>query len=232
MPSSLSFPPDVEEVLRRRRSVRGFLPEPVSRATVADLLTLARLAPSGANLQPGEFHVLSGDALTHLTSKLDEAMTAGQPMVSEYSYFPDPMPAVLKARQQAAGFALYDALGITKRDVKARREQFRRNYQFFDAPVGIVVSIQRAMGKGCFMDLGMALMAFFLAAESRGLGATGIGALANYADVVHAALDLDSSEMVVCGIALGKPDPAQAVNDCRTERESLENYACFKGFQD
>ena len=227
-----SIPPDFEEVLRRRRSVRGFLPEPVSRATVADLLGLARMAPSGANLQPGEFHVLAGDALANLTGRLDEAITAGQPMVSEYSYFPDPMPARLKARQQAAGFALYDALGIAKRDVKARREQFRRNYQFFDAPVGIVVSIHRDMGKGCFMDLGMALMAFFLAAESRGLGATGIGALANHADVVHEALELDPSEMVVCGIALGKPDPEQAVNTCRTERESLENYAWFKGFED
>ena len=212
--------------------MRGFLPEPVSRATVADLLSLARMAPSGANLQPGEFHVLTGDALANLTGKLDEAMTVGRPMVSEYSYFPEPMPARLKARQQAAGFALYDALGIAKRDVKARREQFQRNYQFFDAPVGIVVSIQRDMGKGCFMDLGMALMAFFLAAESRGLGATGIGALANHADVVHESLGLEPSEMVVCGIALGKPDLAQGVNGCRTEREPLENYAGFKGFED
>ena len=223
---------DFEEVLRRRRSVRGFLPEPVSRATVAELLVLARMAPSGANLQPGEFHVLTGDALAKLTGRLDEAMKAGQPMVSEYSYFPDPMPPELKARQQAAGFALYDALGIAKRDVKARREQFRRNYQFFGAPVGIVVSIQRDMGKGCFMDLGMALMTLFLAAESRGLGATGIGALANHADVVHESLRLEPSQMVVCGIALGKPDPSQPVNTCRTERESLENYAWFKGFED
>ena len=232
MSSPHSIQADFEEVIRRRRSVRGFLPEPVSRATVADLLSLARMAPSGANLQPGEFHVLTGDALAKLTGRLDEAMTAGQPMVSEYSYFPETMPARLKARQHAAGFALYDALGIAKRDVKARREQFRRNYQFFDAPIGIVVSIQRDMGKGCFMDLGMALMAFFLAAESRGLGATGIGALANYADVVHEELQLEPSEMVVCGIALGKPDPAQAVNNCCTERESLENFAWFKGFDD
>jgi nitroreductase len=190
------------------------------------------MAPSGANLQPGEFHVLTGGALANLTSKLDEALTAHQSEVSEYSYFPDPMPARLKARQRAAGFALYDALQIAKRDVKARRQQFRRNYQFFDAPVGIVVSIQRNMGKGCFMDLGMALMAFFLAAENRGLGATGIGALANHADVVHDALKLESSDMVVCGIALGKPDPSQPVNNCRTEREPLENYAWFKGFED
>ncbi|MGQ7844380.1 nitroreductase [Granulosicoccus sp. 3-233] len=225
-------PNSVDEVLRRRYSVRGFLPDPVPRDTLAELLTLARLAPSGANLQPGSFHVLTGKALNELSQTLDDAITSGTPEVSEYSYFPDPMPAELKARQRAAGYALYEALGIGRRDTRARREQFRRNYRFFDAPVGIVVSIQRDMGKGCFMDLGMALMAFFLAAESRGLGATGIGALARHADVVHRALDLDASEMVVCGMAVGRPDPEQAVNRCRTERDPLDVYTRFLGFDD
>ena len=229
-PSSTST--SVEEALRSRHSVRGFLPDPIPRQTIAELLTLARLAPSGANLQPGAFHVLTGDALNSLTQTLDEAIAAGRPEVSEYSYFPEPMPGELKARQRAAGFALYEALGIGRRDTQARREQFRRNYQFFEAPVGIVVSIQRDMGKGCFMDLGMALMAFFLAAESRGLGASGIGALAKHADVVHEALELDPTEMVVCGIALGIPDPQQAVNNCRTERDSLDNHSRFLGFED
>lgn len=225
-------PVGVEEVLRSRHSVRGFLPDPIPRSTIAELLSLARLAPSGANLQPGVFHVLTGKALSSLVRTLDEAIAAGRTEVSEYSYFPDPLPAQLKARQIAAGFALYEALGITRRDTQARREQFQRNYQFFDAPVGIVVSIERNMGKGCFMDLGMALMAFFLAAESRGLGATGIGALARHADVVHDALELAPSEMVVCGIALGRPDPRQAVNNCRTERDSLERYSRFLGFDE
>lgn len=231
MSAKSAIPESFEELIRRRHSVRGFLPEPVSRETISQILTLARLAPSGANLQPGEFHVLTGNALKKLTSRLDEAVTNHRPMVAEYSYFPEPLPAELKARQRAAGFALYEALGISKRDVKARREQFRRNYQFFDAPVGIVVCIQRDMGKGCFMDLGMTLMAFFLAAENHGLGATGIGALANYADVVHTELDLEPSQMVVCGIALGRPDSTLAINQCRTTREPLENHARFKGFE-
>lgn len=230
MAHTLPIPQDFEELLRGRRSVRGFLPDPVSRDTVAELLTLARLSPSGANLQPGTFHVLTGTALTRLTDALDEAINQGRPEVAQYSYFPNPMPAELKARQTAAGFALYRALGITRRDTQARRDQFQRNFRFFDAPVGIVISIQRDMGKGCYMDLGMALMALFLAAESRGLGATGIGALAKHADVVHAALELDPGELVVCGIALGKPDPAQAVNNCRTAREPLAVYSSFRGF--
>ena len=113
------------------------------------------------------------------------------------------MSPALKNRQRAAGFALYDALGIARRDVAARRANFDRNYRFFDAPVGIVVTIDRDMGKGCFMDLGLSLMALFLAAEAEGLGSSGIGALANYASVVHGHLGLPADEMVVCGVALG-----------------------------
>ncbi|KAG1649043.1 Chloronitrobenzene nitroreductase [Nymphon striatum] len=109
----------------------------------------------------------------------------------------------LKDRQRRAGYALYESLGIGRRDVSGRRKQFAKNYAFFGAPVGVVVTIERAMGKGCFMDLGMAIMAFFLGAEDEGFGTTGIGALANYGPIVHEHLNLPEDEMVIaqlCGL--------------------------------
>lgn len=221
---------DLDRLMRQRRSVRAYLDRPVDRATVEDLCRLARTAPSGANLQPGHFHVLAGETLRDLVTTLQDAIDRGEPQVSEYSYFPDPMPDYLKARQRAAGYALYAALGIDRRDLDGRRRQFRRNYAFFDAPVGVVVTIRRDMGKGCFMDLGMALMAFLLAAEAKGLGATGIGALANYGPVVHRHLGLAKDEMVVCGLALGWPDPDAPENRVRTERADLADYSTFSGF--
>lgn len=151
-------------------------------------------------------------------------------MDSEYSYFPDPMPTELKDRQRKAGYALYSALGIDRRDIAGRREQFARNYAFFGAPVGVVVTIDRRMGKGCFMDLGMSIMTFLLAAHSEGLGATGIGALANYGKTVHQHLALPEHEMVVCGIALGHPDTQAPVNTFRTERCALSEFTSFRGF--
>lgn len=220
----------MEAALRQRSSIRAYLPDAIELELVKDILSLARMAPSGANLQPGKFHVLTGQALAELKNSLAEAVETDRPVVTEYSYFPKPLSAELKARQIAAGFALYSALGITRRDVAARREQFKRNYQFFDAPVGIVVTLQKNMGKGCFMDLGMTLMALFMAVESKGLGATGIGALANHGDVVHEALGIEQSEMVVCGVALGMPDREHPVNATRTEREPLESFARFRGF--
>lgn len=220
----------LDAVIEGRRSVRGFLPDPVAAAEIEAILRLARTAPSGANLQPGRFVVLAGAALRGLADALDAAIDGGEETVEEYSYFPQPMPAHLKERQRRAGFALYDALGVDPRDGAARRAQFRRNYRFFDAPVGIVVTIERAMGKGCFMDLGMAIQTLLLAAHGRGLGACGIGALAKYAHVVHRSLGLGPEELAVCGIAIGHVDPDASANLVRTERLTLEDFAEFRGF--
>lgn len=218
------------EALRSRHSVRQYLPTPVPRDDVAQIVTAARLAPSGANLQPGRFHVLTGAPLLALSQSLTEAAQT-QDMASEYSYFPQPMPADLKAKQRAAGFALYQALGIERRDTTGRRQQFDKNYRFFDAPVGIVVTIHKDMGKGCFMDLGMALMALFMAADDLGYGTTGIGAIANVGPDAHSALGLGDDELVVCGIALGIEDKAAPANQFRTERDALDAFATFRGFE-
>ncbi|WP_420566802.1 nitroreductase [Thalassovita sp.] len=221
---------DFDSLSAQRRSVRAFTDQPVLRAQMEQICTVARRAPSGANLQPGSFHVLTGAALTGLSARLMQAIDDGAPIETEYSYFPRPMPAELKARQRAAGYALYQALGIERRDVQGRRDQFARNYGFFGAPVGIVVTINRNMGKGCFMDLGMSIMTLLLAAESLGLGATGIGALANYGSIVHRHLDLPQQELVVCGIAVGHPDRSAPVNQFRTDRADLSEFTSFRGF--
>ncbi|MDF3415870.1 nitroreductase [Sulfitobacter sp. M57] len=220
------------DVLARRRSVRAFTNQRVEQAALQRICRAARRAPSGANLQPGIFHVLTGAALQGLIDRLQAAQENAEPISEEYSYFPDRMTAELKDRQRRAGYALYQALGITRRDIAGRRAQFARNYAFFGAPVGVVVTIDPTMGKGSFMDLGMAIMAFLLAAEDEGLGASGIGALANYGPQVHQHLELPENEMVVCGIAVGFPDRQAKVNQFRTERCDLPDFTRFHGFEE
>ena len=224
------MPIDFTEILTRRRSVRAFTNDPVDRPTVERLCQAARRAPSGANLQPGKFHVLTGAPLSALSTRLEQANANAMPVEREYSYFPDMMSPALKDRQRKAGYALYEALGIARRDIAGRQAQFAKNYRFFDAPVGIIVTIDRDMGKGCFMDLGMAIMTFLLAAEDAGLGATGIGAIANYGSTVHDHLGLAADELVVCGIAVGVTDHGAAVNQFRTERSPLSDFTTFQGF--
>ncbi|GLQ29284.1 nitroreductase [Sulfitobacter pacificus] len=223
---------DLLEILAQRHSIRAYTNDRIERATLERICSAARRAPSGANLQPGKFHVLTGTALQALIDRLLMAQDTGEPISSEYSYFPERMSRALKDRQRRAGYALYEALGIERRDVQGRRAQFARNYAFFGAPVGVVVTIERAMGKGCFMDLGMAIMTFLLSAEDEGLGTSGIGALANYGPIVHEHLNLPEDELAVCGIAVGFPDKDAKVNQFRTERCSLAEFTTFRGFED
>lgn len=223
---------DLLEILAQRHSIRAYTNDRIERATLERICSAARRAPSGANLQPGKFHVLTGTALQALIDRLLMAQDTGEPISSEYSYFPERMSRALKDRQRRAGYALYEALGIERRDVQGRRAQFARNYAFFGAPVGVVVTIERAMGKGCFMDLGMAIMTFLLSAEDEGLGTSGIGALANYGPIVHEHLNLPEDELVVCGIAVGFADKGAKVNQFRTERCSLAEFTTFRGFED
>jgi len=218
------------DLARARRSVRGFRPDPVPLDVVQDLITTARMAPSGANLQPGRFIALTGAPLAGLVAALEAAIDADRPMVSEYRWFPNPMPPEMKDRQRAAGYALYAALSIDKRDMEGRRAQFRRNYRFFDAPVGIVVTLDRRFGEGGFFDLGMAVQTLQLAAVDAGLATCGLGALANYADVVQDHLNLPASDLVICGMALGMEDRDHPANATRTVRMPLSDFADFRGF--
>lgn len=212
------------DLARSRRSIRGFLPEPVPQALLEGLLETAREAPSGANLQPGRFWALEGEVRTRLSDALCEAVRQQVPPREEYGYFPQPMPMQLRKRQVAAAQALYRSLGVARGDAAARQAQFERNYRFFDAPVALVVTLDREFGSGGFMDLGMCLHGLLMAAHAQGLGACAIGALASYPEIVRRELGLPDSEVVVCGVALGWADPLAPDNQTQTEREPLAQY--------
>ena len=151
-------------------------------------------------------------------------MRTQQPAREEYDYFPQPMPMQLRKRQVASAQALYRSLGIARGDAAARQQQFERNYRFFDAPVALLVTLDRDFGHGGFMDLGMCLHGLLMAAHAKGLGACAIGALASYPEIVRRELGLPQREVVVCGVALGWADPQAPDNQTQTEREPLAQY--------
>ena len=215
---------DYEALARARHSVRAFLPRPVPEALLERLLATARLAPSGANLQPGRFWAVQGAARERLVAALCQAWRDHVPEAEDYGYFPRPMPLQLRKRQVAAAQALYGALGVARGDGEGRALQFERNFRFFDAPVALVVTIERDFGAGGYMDLGMCLHGLMLAAQAQGLASCAIGALASYPQIVRAALGLPESEAVICGLALGWEDAQAPVNRTRTEREPLARY--------
>ncbi|MBS0291177.1 MAG: nitroreductase [Proteobacteria bacterium] len=213
-----------EALAQSRHSVRAYLDRPVPSALFERLLVTARLAPSGANLQPGHFWAVEGAARERLSAALSRAWRDQVPQAEDYGYFPRPMPMQLRKRQVAAAQALYGALGVARGDEAGRAAQFERNFRFFDAPVALVITIERDFGAGGFMDLGMCLHALMLAAEAQGLASCAIGALASYPQIVREALCLPATDLVVCGMALGWEDAQAPVNRTRTVREPLARY--------
>jgi nitroreductase len=211
-------------LLRQRRSVRAYLPTPVADDLLHEVLAQARLAPSGANLQPGSFMQVRGAVREALSEDLVDAWQHGRAEAEDYSYFPQPMPHTLRRRQVTAAQAMYGALGVTRDDRAGRDAQFARNFRFFDAPVALVVTIAHDMGSGCYMDLGMTLYGLMLAAQANGLSTCAIGAMASYPNLIRQHLALDASSHIVCGMAVGYADPNAPVNQTQTTRSGLDEY--------
>ncbi len=212
------------QLATQRRSVRAYLPTPVSDDVLHAVLVQARLAPSGANLQPGSLVQVRGAVREALTADLLDAFQQGRGEAEDYSYFPQPMPHTLRRRQVAAAQALYGALGVARDDRAGRDAQFERNFRFFDAPVALIVTMPHDMGSGCYMDLGMTLYGLMLAAQAQGLATCAIGAMASYPNLIRGHLGLETSSHIVCGMALGYADPDAPVNQTQTTRCDLDEY--------
>jgi nitroreductase len=212
------------DIFSQRRSVRAYLPTPVSDDLLGQIMTSARLAPSGANLQPGVFVAVRGAVRQQLCDDLVLAWREGRQEVEDYDYFPDPMPMTLRRRQVAAAQALYGALGVARDDRVGRDTQFERNFRFFDAPVALIVAMPHDFGAGGYMDLGMTLYGLMLAAQAKGLSTCAIGAMASYPSLIRQHVGLDADTKVVCGMALGYADPSAPVNQTQTTRCALDDY--------
>ena len=217
-------PSNFSSLFHQRRSVRAYLPTPVADTVLHALLAQARLAPSGANLQPGAFVQVRGALRETLSADLVEAWQHGRAEAEDYSYFPQAMPHTLRRRQVAAAQAMYGALGVARDDRAGRDAQFAHNFRFFDAPVALIVTISHEMGSGCYMDLGMTVYGLMLAAQAQGLSTCAIGAMASYPNLIRGHLGLDASSHIVCGIALGYAAPDAPVNQTHTTRCALDEY--------
>ncbi len=224
----MNSPDAVEAALLSRRSVRGFLPRPVPQALIERLLALAARAPSGTNVQPWHVHVLQGDALRRFSEALVAAhFTDPQPSAPDYSYYPAEWRDPYLARRRKVGWDLYGLLGIAKGDKEAARRQHGRNYTFFGAPVGLIITFDRDMGYGAFMETGMFLQALMIAARAHGLDTCPQAAFVPYAPIIREQLGLGDDQLVACGMALGYADPDEPANQLVTEREPVSSFTTF-----
>ena len=220
----------VDAAITSRRSVRAFLPEPVPRETVERILEVAARAPSGTNTQPWQVVVLTGPAKAELTRKIlaaydDPAQRAAH--TDEYAYYPTEWRSPYIDRRRKVGWDLYGLLGIGKADKAAMHAQHGRNYAFFDAPVGLIFTIDRILQQGSWLDYGMFLQNVMVAARARGLDTCPQQAFAQYHRIIEEHLQLPPERMVVCGMSLGRADPAARVNTLATDRAPVAEFARF-----
>jgi nitroreductase len=223
---------DVRDAVASRYSCRAFLPDPLPEATVRDIIDRAARAPSGGNLQPWLVHALAGARLEALKAQLRPRFAKELPRGEgpEYDVYPRDLKEPYYGRRARVGNQLYQSLGIPREDRAARYRQFARNYLFYDAPVGIFITIDRSMGPPQWSDLGGFIQNIMLLARGYGLHTCPQEAWTNWHKTLNAFLALPAGHILFCGIALGRADEAAPINGWRSEREPLEAFARFEGF--
>lgn len=220
----------VDHAIRSRRSVRRFLPTPVPRQTVEELLALAARAPSGTNVQPWKVYALAGAAKDKLSQAILDKFEHTSMDGREFDYYPTEWADPWLSRRRKIGFGLYGLLGIAKEDKAGMKRQTGRNYLFFDAPVGLIFTMDRQLGRGMFIDYGMFLGNLMTAARARGLDTCAQAAFADFHQTIREVLGIPENELVLCGMSLGHADPDAPENRLETEREPVAGFTDFRGF--
>ena len=220
----------VDHAIATRQSMRAFLPTPVPHATIEQILAVSSRAPSGTNTQPWKVTVLTGAAKERLSNSILAVYNDPElrkQHTEEYAYYPRNWVDPYLARRRKIGWDLYGLLGIGREEKARMHEQHGRNYRFFDAPVGMIFTIDRILEQGSWLDFGMFLENIMIAARGRGLDTCPQAAFTQFHRIIGDVLGLTTDEMVVCGMSLGYADMSKAENSLVTEREAVAGFARF-----
>jgi len=222
---------ETDHAITSRRSIRAFLPTPIPAAEVEAILDVAARAPSGTNMQPWQGYVLAGVEKDRLCAAVQAVFDSGEPgHRQEVQYYPDEFFDPYLSRRRAVGWGLYGKLGIARGEAAKMKAQHRRNFQFFDAPVGMIFTIDRRLATGSWLDYGMFLQNIMTAARARGLDTCAQAAWSHYHRAIRPVLGLTETEVVVCGMALGHADPDAPENGLVTVRAAARDFVAFRGF--
>ena len=224
----------VDQAITSRMSVRAFLPDTVPRETLVQVLDVASRAPSGVNTQPWKVYVLQGatrDALVSKVCAAHDAVRTDPALAAHYqeayAYYPEKWISPYIERRRENGWGLYGLLGIGKGDKDKMHTQQQRNYRFFDAPVGLMFTIDRVLGRGSMLDYGMFLQSIMVAARGHGLHTCPQAAWNGFAKIILPHIGAGEEEMLVCGMSLGYADPSALVNSFHTPREPASQFTHF-----
>jgi len=232
MPENLLNEAAVDEAINTRQSVRAFLPTPVERPTVEDLLRLAARSASGSNIQPWRVRVIAGEIRDRMVKAIFDAVERDgfEPYQREWNYYPVNWREPFLGRRRKIGWDMYSLLGVAKGDFEGTQRARMRNYEFFGAPVGMIFTLDEDLEIGSWLDLGIYLGTLMVAARGHGLHTCPQAAFADFHKVIRPILDIPEKEIIVCGMALGHIDTDAPVNKLVTARAPLADFASFEGF--
>jgi nitroreductase len=226
----------IQQAMDSRMSARAFTQQAVSKETITDILHLASRSPSGTNTQPWKVYVLQGESRNSLVTKVcaahDEIRAHPEKAADyreAYDYYPEKWVSPYIDRRRENGWSLYGLLGIGKADKDKMHLQHQRNYKFFDAPVGLMFTLDKVMGRGSLVDYGMFLQSVMLAARAHGLHTCPQAAWNGFATIILPHIGAGPDEMLVCGMALGYADEQDIVNTFRTPREAVASFTHWLG---
>lgn len=218
----------LQSLLDRRHSCRAFLPQPLPRALVEQILETARRTASWCNAQPWSVQIVSGAPLESLREDLLARARAGAPAAPELDW-PVAYRGLYQERRRACGWALYEAVGVAKGDREASSRQANENFRLFGAPHLAVVTSEAILGTHGVMDSGAWVANFMLAATAAGVGSIAQAALASWPDILRKHLEIPEDKRIVCGISFGYEDTAHPANGFRTARAPFAETVTFVG---
>ena len=217
---------ELQKAVRSRRSIRCFLSESVSEALIREVITGALWAPSWGNTQPWEIRVITGEVLERFKTENTEAFLTGEDPTPEIPIpSPETWPEAMVRRYSEIGRRVLDSLSISRDDHGSRIEYYARMYSLFDAPVLIMITLNREVPIAYGMlDAGQFLQTFCLLAHDKGLGTCILGSTILYPKILRKLFDLPEDQRVGIGVALGWPDLEAPVNRFSRSRGTLEEF--------
>jgi nitroreductase len=223
---------DVFEAVDSRIACRHFFDKPVDLKIVKELIVKAQRAASGGNLQSWNVYALTGKPLADFKDVVRKRIASEDPRhtKSEYPIYPEPMFGAYKERREEHGVQLYGSLGIGRNDAAGRLGQYKKNFEFFGAPVALFITIDRKLGPGQWADLGGYINSLAVLARAYGLDTCPQEAWARLYDTVGNFLKLPENEMLFCAVAIGYGDRKHKANDFRSPRAELHEFCKFYGF--
>lgn len=224
---------EFETLVNTRRSVRGYKTDPVPRAVIEDVISVAKGAPSSMNTQPWHVHVLTGAPLDRVRERNTEEMLAGAQAKRDIVTH-GPYEGIHRKRQVDIAIQLFEAMGIARDDKERRKDWVMRGFRQFDAPVSLVLTYDKVLDPGavCHFDLGALSYGIVLAAWDRGLGTVVNGQGIMRSDIVREVANIPENEVIMTCIAMGYPNDDFSANGVKSHREPNDAFVHYVGFDD